>query len=82
MLFKQNQLFRRAIIPWYDSTSACLSLMIFAAVIMIFAATGIKVALTTAIYTDYVWFPCMLLFLCLIIIIKVAGRLITRSRHS
>ena len=47
-----------------------------------FAGIGIKVALISPHFGSYVWFPCLLAFLCLVVIIKVVTRMITRSKND
>ena len=66
------------ITPWYDSTPACWLLLLFMAVLMIFAVSGITVALTEPDYGSYVWVPIVLLLLCLFVCGSVVRRLLHR----
>ncbi|MFO7749220.1 MAG: hypothetical protein R6V54_03920 [Desulfobacteraceae bacterium] len=82
MSFKQHQIFRREITPWYDSDPACVFLVVLAAGCLVFAGIGIKVTLTSPEFGSYVWFPCLLAFLCLVVIIKVVTRMIARNKND
>jgi glycerol uptake facilitator-like aquaporin len=78
MRLDPNPLFRRAIIPWYDSTALCWVLVVAMAVLVIFSITGIMVARSNPEYSGFVWVPCLLLVLSLIPALTISWRLIQR----
>ena len=78
MRLDPNPLFRRIIMPWYDSTPLCWCLLLAMAALVVFSATGVAVALDNPAYQRYVWMPCTLLALSLFVLLSVALRLIRR----
>ncbi len=74
----ENPLFRKVIVPWYDSDFACIATIVFMAVIFLFSLTGISVALKVASYGDHTWVPVLLLIMSLLVLVSNFGRLITR----
>ena len=53
MRLDPNPLFRRAIIPWYDSTALCAVLIVAMVVLVIFSITGIMVARSNPAYHGF-----------------------------
>ena len=78
MRLDQNPLFRRVIVPWYDSNTACLILLFTMLVVLCFAVAGVWVAVDTPAYQGYWWLPALLLVLSLLVVVSVAVRLIKR----
>jgi hypothetical protein len=80
MLDDKNPVFRKAVIPWYNSTSIYIIMIIFMLLVFFFALAGISVAREYPEYLGYVWVPAVLLAMSAGIIIITAARLI--KRHS
>ena len=80
MQLDQNPFFRKTITPWYDSSVACWSLIIFMIFVFAFAVTGIFVGAGNPDFQKHVWFPGLLAFLSLFLVIKIALRLGNRSK--
>jgi hypothetical protein len=78
MRLDPNPLFRRAIIPWYDSTAVCWVLEVVMATLVCFSITGIVVARSNPEYNGFVWVPWILLILSLGVALSVASRLMQR----
>ena len=78
MRLDPNPLFRRIIMPWYDSLLMCWGLLLFMIVLMLFSLAGIAVALDDPSYRRYVWVPWLLFFLCFSVACSVAIRIIRR----
>ena len=76
---KSELLFRKAFIPWYDTEPAMLLTLVFAVLVLLFSITGVAAALDTPGYHTYIWVPCMLGVLALIVIISTLMRLIRRG---
>ena len=84
MLFEQKPFFRKVIIPWYDSETACLILIVFMFLVCLFGFAGISVARANVEYSQYIWIAVLLVVLSVVVIISTTIRLIKRftSRHS
>lgn len=83
MRLDPNPLFRRIIIPWYDSPFVCWIVLSAMLVLFIFSLTGILVAENNPDYHGFLWVPVMLLVLCLILVFSVSFRLLrVRRQHK
>ena len=60
MQLDDSPLYRKTIIPWYDSETACLLVVVIMFPVVIFALCGIKVADEHAQYRAFVWLPVLL----------------------
>ena len=74
----KNPVFRKAVIPWYKSTSAYIIMIIFMLLVFFFALAGISVAREFPEYKGYVWVPAVLLAMSAGIVITTTARLIKR----
>ena len=84
MLIEQKPFFRKVIIPWYDSETACLILIVFMFLVCLFGFAGISVARENVEYNQYIWIAVLLVVLSGVVIISTTIRLIKRftSRNS
>ena len=80
MRLDPNPLFRRVIMPWYDSTPVCWILLVAMVGLIFFSITGIMVAQNTPEYNRFEWVPWVLLSLSVIFGLSVTWRLVQR-RH-
>jgi len=78
MRLDPHPLFRRIIMPWYDSTPVCWMLLLFMMALMFFSIVGIVVALENPVYLSYQWVPWVLALMSLFVGLSVASRLIRR----
>ena len=78
MRLTQNPLFRRTITPWYDSSAACVAVLVFTVVVAGFSFVGINVAEGDPAYRGYVWLPLLLLLLSLAVSASTIIRLVQR----
>ena len=76
---KSDLLFRKAFIPWYDTEPVMLLTLVFSVVVLLFSLAGVVAGLDTPRYTAYIWVPCLLGGLSLIVIISTLIRLIRRG---
>ena len=78
----KDPVFRKAVIPWYKSTSAYIIMIIFMLLVFFFALAGISVAREFSEYQGYIWVPAVLLAMSAGIIITTTARLIKRYSHK
>ncbi|MBW2569538.1 MAG: hypothetical protein JRD93_10675 [Deltaproteobacteria bacterium] len=78
MSFNQNPLFRKIIIPWYDSEMVCFIMIAFMFFVLIFSVTGILVAYEKVEYSEHIWLPIILVIMSGLVIVSTAIRLIKR----
>lgn len=84
MLIEKKPFFRKVIVPWYDSETACLILIVFMFLVCLFGFAGISIARENVEYNQYIWIAVLLVVLSGVVIISTTIRLIKRftSRHS
>ena len=78
MRFRQNLLFRKAIVPWYDSEAACLLVILFLLVVFLFSLAGISVARGNIEYREHMWVAVLLAVLSGGVALSTTIRLIAR----
>ena len=78
----QNPLFRKVILPWYDTDVACILTGVFLLVVFCFSLTGISVALEMPESGKYIWVPGVLLVLSVVGMISTCLRLLRRHAHK
>jgi hypothetical protein len=74
----RNPLFRKIIVPWYDSDAACYILLAGMLLVMVFSITGIAVARTYPEYHAHTWVPVLLTVLSSLVLVSIVTRLIKR----
>ena len=74
----KNPVFRKAVIPWYDSKTAYIIVIVFLLLVFLFAMVGISVSGDNPAYHGYVWVPVILLVLSAGVITITIARLIKR----
>ncbi|AOY60066.1 hypothetical protein [Desulfococcus multivorans] len=74
----ENPLFRETVVPWYDSTLACIVTMAVMAGGFIFGVIGYLTALETPESHRYAWVPVLLAGMSLAVILSIAVRLFLR----
>jgi hypothetical protein len=78
----KSPVFRKAIIPWYDSTRTCWILIGFLLALILFGGAGVDAALGTPSFAGYVWVPLLLVILGLGVIGSILIRLLRRYLDS
>ena len=63
MTREKNPVFRRVIIPWYDSDRVCWVIVGFMAATAVFSVVGLLVAFEEPAFQSYFWLPLLLLLL-------------------
>ena len=80
--FKNELLFRKAFIPWFDTEPAMLLTLAFAVTVLLFSIVGVAAALDTPRYQFIIWVPCLLGILSLSVTISLLIRLIRRGSNG
>ena len=78
MRIDQNPLFRKVIVPWYDSEAACSIVIFFMFLVFLFGFAGISAARENIAYHELVWVPVLLVVMSGGVIISTTIRLIKR----
>ncbi len=78
MRLDQNPVYRKVIVPWYDSEIACLVLIAFLFVVFLIGFIGISVVNESISYGSYIWVPIVLVVLSGGTILSLTIRLIRR----
>ncbi len=78
MRIDQNPLFRKTIIPWYDSEAVCIGVILFMMIVFFFGVVGISVARENVEYHGYVWIAVLLVVMSAAVIFSTIIRLIKR----
>ena len=75
----KNPLFRRVIIPWYDTEPVCYFTLVFSAGVILFSLAGIFEANSTPEFKPHIWVPVLLLIMSIVVFISTVMRLIRRK---
>ena len=78
MLLDPKPVYRKLILPWYDSEIVCFATLLFAGFVLLFSVFGIHVAYETPDCRNYLWIPGLLFAMGLVVFISIAIRLINR----
>lgn len=81
MLYDQNPVHRKLIIPWYDSQATCLFVLLIMLLVFLFAGLGISVAGENPEFRNNIWLPVLLLVLSGGVIVLTSIRLFKRWKH-
>ena len=78
---EQNPLFRKVILPWYDTDIACILTGVFMALVFGFSLAGISVAKEIPDGARHIWVPILLLLLSVLGMVTVIVRLFRRHAY-
>ena len=78
MLLDAKPVYRKVIIPWYDSDIVCIATLIFAGFVLFVGVCGIHVAYETPGNRPYLWIPGLVFAMGLAIFLSIGIRLIYR----
>lgn len=78
MRLDQTPVYRKTIVPWYDSEIACLILIIFMLLVFLFGFVGLSVARETSEYRSIIWVPGLIVALSAGVIVSTTIRLFLR----
>lgn len=80
MRIEQNPLFRKVIVPWYDSKIVCRIIIVCTLFALLFGLVGISAANATEMYNDYIWVPVALTAVSAGVLIAFVIRLIKQYK--
>ena len=80
MRIDQNPLFRKVIVPWYDSKVVCRIIIMFTLFTFLFGLIGISIASTTESYHGYIWIPAVLTIVSGIVLTFAIIRLVKQYK--
>jgi hypothetical protein len=75
---EKSPVFRKPVIPWYQSKTAYSIMVVFMLVVFLVGLTGISVSREIEEYNGYLWVPAVLVILSLCLMITNIIRLIRR----
>lgn len=78
MSFDQKPLFRKIILPWYDSEMVCFIIIAFMFLVLIFGMMGISAACEKVEYREHIWLPVILVIMSGLVMVSTAIRLTKR----
>ncbi len=78
MRLDPKPIYRKVIIPWYDSRTACAIMIALMSFVLIFSLTGISAARETPEYREHIWVPVLLVLMSAEVILSTVIRLIKR----
>ena len=81
MRIEQNLIYRKIIVPWYDSEAGCIIVLVVMGLVLLFAISGISVSHETVEYKTYGWVAELLIALSGWVMVSSGFRLIKRYIH-
>ena len=81
MRYDTKPVHRKIIVPWYDTESACFSVLLIMVLVFMLALAGISVSGESAEYHHKIWLPILLLVLSGLVIVSTTVRLFKRLRR-
>jgi len=81
MPLDQNPLFRKVIVPWYDTEKTCYTVIVLMSIVFLFGIAGILEAAEKTEYNEYIWVPALLVAISGSVIASTSIRLIKRYAH-
>ena len=74
-------MFRKVIVPWYDSETACFIVIVLMALVFMFGFAGASAARENAAYQEYIWVPVLLMVMSGWVIVSTTIRLVKRYAY-
>ena len=81
MLYDKKPIYRRLIIPWFDSEAVCFFVILFMIVIIWFALIGLGVAYEKVKYHRHMWVPFLIILMSTWVFVSTSIRMIRRYKH-
>jgi uncharacterized integral membrane protein len=81
MRYDQKPIYRKLIVPWYDSETVCVIVIVFMLLVFFFSLAGVSVASENVEHHPHLWLPIILVLLSSAVIISTVIRLVKRYRY-
>jgi hypothetical protein len=81
MRYDEKPIYRRLIVPWFDSQAACFLVIFLMVLVIWFALMGIYVASEKIEYHHHIWVPLALILMSTWVLVSTLIRLIKRYKH-
>ena len=81
MLYDKKPIYRRLIIPWFDSEVVCFFVVFFMILVIWFALMGLDIAYEKVEYHRHIWVPFLLILMSTWVFISTSIRMIRRYKH-
>jgi len=82
MRLDPSPMYRKVIIPWYDSEAVCVFMIALMFLVFLFSIAGISVVYENPAYYKNIWVPGLLTLLSSYIMISTALRLLRRYLYK
>ena len=77
MSLDPNPVFRKAIVPWYETKGVCYTLAAFMTVVLLFGVAGVSVAGSEPAYRGHIMLPVLLIILSIVVIISCISQIVS-----
>jgi hypothetical protein len=77
-----DPVFRKIIIPWYDSDIVCCMMIFMMFAVFIFGIFGIIVVTEKLEYYNFFWIPAAIVFMSAYVILSTLIRMILRKKQT
>jgi len=78
---ESSPVFRKAILPWYDTNAACILALLLMTAVLLFGIEGVRIAGKIEAYKAHVWVPILLIVLSAGVCGSILIRLIKRYHN-
>ena len=80
-MFDESPVFRKVMLPWYDTDLACSVTLVFLVAVFFFACCGLSAASEVPGNHHLIWVPSFLLIISTAGIVSIFFRLIRRNTY-
>jgi hypothetical protein len=77
MSFDTNPVFRKIIVPWYETKKVCWFLICSMTLVMLFAFSGLTVAKGNPDYSGFIWVPVLLIVMAGLVLVSSIRQLLS-----
>lgn len=81
-MFDETPVFRKVIVPWYDTDGACILTLVFLVAVFLFACCGLSVTWELPSPYPFIWVPIALMLLSATGVTSIFLRLVRRNAYK